>query len=327
MRSLFRQATRCAPCIIFIDEIDGVGETQLLTAMDSLQAHEGIVSLAATNRADFLSKAIVERFSRRMQVMQNQSVDGCPTKSRSNITDEEKQPTGVIIRFEDSKGMEFVFEMILDVTRGATAAWLLNQLQTKLALWTKVPPLVGIKVHLRDTQDDPDQPLLAEGECIDNMKAYMEADCFEAVLEEAPFQLAALPFRLAALLKARDQAPGAVMSSWLAPAAALPKPSQLLLRAPLRLGSKIIITSPYKQRRPPGTPGRFCPPAWRVHFAWGCCRGTAFRNQHAQARVGSIPPSSTPWLPSQTHDSCCSATAAPILQGCLQHACDASCIA
>ena len=126
----------------------------------------------------------MERFSRRMQVMQNQSVDGCPTKSGSNITDEEKRPKRVTIRFEDSDGMEFVFEMILDVARGATAAWILNRLQTKLAPWTKVPPFVGIKVHLHDEQDDPLQPLLAEGECIDNMKAYMEADdCFAAVPE------------------------------------------------------------------------------------------------------------------------------------------------
>ena len=197
MRSLFRQATRCAPCIIFIDEIEDVGETQLLTAMDSLQAHEGIVTLAATNRADFLSEAIVERFSRRMQVMQNQSVDGCPTKSRSNVTDKEKQP-----------------------------------------------------LALRQRRPSP------------------------SLRQRRPFRLAALPFRLAALLKARDQAPGAVMSSWLAPAGALPKPSQLLLRAPLRLGSALSGPSPKSSSLAPiqaaptsGTPGQFCPPAWRVHFA------------------------------------------------------------
>ena len=160
-----------------------------------------------------------------MQVMQNQSVGGCPTKSESNITDEEKQPTRVIIRFEDSEGMEVVFEMILDVAGGATAAWILNRLQTKLAPWTKVPPLVGIKVDLHDEQDDLLQPLLAEGECIDNMKAYMEADdCFAAVPEafsvtetEEAFSVTeteeAIPTRRVAILT-RRVAESARPSTW-----------------------------------------------------------------------------------------------------------------
>jgi len=87
VRDLFAQAKKSAPCIIFIDEIDAVGRqrsagfgqgndereqtvNQLLTEMDGFEANNGVVVLAATNRADILDKALVRpgRFDRQIQV-------------------------------------------------------------------------------------------------------------------------------------------------------------------------------------------------------------------------------------------------------------------
>ncbi|CAE8721670.1 unnamed protein product [Polarella glacialis] len=87
VRDLFAEAKKNAPCIIFIDEIDAVGRqrsagfgqgndereqtvNQLLTEMDGFEANNGVVVLAATNRADILDKALVRpgRFDRQIQV-------------------------------------------------------------------------------------------------------------------------------------------------------------------------------------------------------------------------------------------------------------------
>lgn len=87
VRDLFDQAKKSAPCIIFIDEIDAVGRqrsagfgqgndereqtvNQLLTEMDGFEANNGVVVIAATNRADILDQALVRpgRFDRQIQV-------------------------------------------------------------------------------------------------------------------------------------------------------------------------------------------------------------------------------------------------------------------
>jgi len=87
VRDLFKQAKASAPCIIFIDEIDAVGRqrnagfgqgndereqtvNQLLTEMDGFTVNNGIVVIAATNRADVLDHALVRpgRFDRHIQV-------------------------------------------------------------------------------------------------------------------------------------------------------------------------------------------------------------------------------------------------------------------
>ena len=88
VRDLFKQAAEKAPCIVFIDEIDAVGRArgrnpnmgsnderentlnQLLTAMDGFQTNNGIICLAATNRADMLDKALLRpgRFDRQIYV-------------------------------------------------------------------------------------------------------------------------------------------------------------------------------------------------------------------------------------------------------------------
>ncbi|MDE6230825.1 MAG: ATP-dependent zinc metalloprotease FtsH [Muribaculaceae bacterium] len=88
VRDLFKQAKDKAPCIVFIDEIDAVGRArgknpnmgsnderentlnQLLTAMDGFQTNNGVICLAATNRADILDKALLRpgRFDRQIYV-------------------------------------------------------------------------------------------------------------------------------------------------------------------------------------------------------------------------------------------------------------------
>ncbi|MFI3230221.1 MAG: ATP-dependent zinc metalloprotease FtsH [bacterium] len=85
VRSLYKQATENAPCIVFIDEIDAIGKkrdnnggndereqtlNQLLAEMDGFDSSKGIVLLAATNRPEVLDKALLRpgRFDRRIIV-------------------------------------------------------------------------------------------------------------------------------------------------------------------------------------------------------------------------------------------------------------------
>lgn len=88
VRDLFKQAKEKAPCIIFIDEIDAVGRARgknlnmgsnderentlnaMLTEMDGFGTNNGVIILAATNRADMLDKALLRpgRFDRQIYV-------------------------------------------------------------------------------------------------------------------------------------------------------------------------------------------------------------------------------------------------------------------
>ena len=88
VRDMFTQAKAHAPCIIFIDEIDAVGRqrggagmgggndereqtlNQLLVEMDGFTGNEGVIVIAATNRADVLDKALLRpgRFDRQVNV-------------------------------------------------------------------------------------------------------------------------------------------------------------------------------------------------------------------------------------------------------------------
>lgn len=88
VRDLFKQAQMKAPCIIFIDEIDAIGQSrmagriggnseqentlnQLLAEMDGFEANSGVVIMAATNRPEILDPALVRpgRFDRQIQVL------------------------------------------------------------------------------------------------------------------------------------------------------------------------------------------------------------------------------------------------------------------
>mmetsp|Transcript_30795 Transcript_30795/g.64890 ORF Transcript_30795/g.64890 Transcript_30795/m.64890 type:complete len:567 (-) Transcript_30795:294-1994(-) len=91
IRSLFSEAKKNAPCIVFIDEIDAVGRqraggnrggmgggndereqtlNQILTEMDGFEGNAGVIVIAATNRADVLDSALLRpgRFDRRVPV-------------------------------------------------------------------------------------------------------------------------------------------------------------------------------------------------------------------------------------------------------------------
>ena len=87
VRDLFKEATKNAPCIVFIDEIDAIGRSrdskygggneereqtlnQMLVEMDGFAANAGIIVMAATNRVDILDPAILRpgRFDRKIAV-------------------------------------------------------------------------------------------------------------------------------------------------------------------------------------------------------------------------------------------------------------------
>ena len=87
VRDLFKEATKNAPCIVFIDEIDAIGRSrdskygggneereqtlnQLLSEMDGFDSSKGVLILAATNRPEILDKALLRpgRFDRRIIV-------------------------------------------------------------------------------------------------------------------------------------------------------------------------------------------------------------------------------------------------------------------
>ncbi len=89
VRDLFEEAKQKAPCIVFIDEIDAIGQArstaltvgghseqeqtlnQLLTEMDGFESNQGVVIMAATNRPEVLDKALLRpgRFDRQIQVV------------------------------------------------------------------------------------------------------------------------------------------------------------------------------------------------------------------------------------------------------------------
>ena len=86
VRNLFQEASKVAPAIVFIDEIDAIGRTrdsrfggndereqtlnQLLAELDGFDSSKGVVILAATNRPEILDKALLRpgRFDRRIEV-------------------------------------------------------------------------------------------------------------------------------------------------------------------------------------------------------------------------------------------------------------------
>ena len=98
VRDLFKEATKNAPCIVFIDEIDAIGRSrdskygggneereqtlnQLLSEMDGFDTSKGVLILGATNRPEILDKALLRpgRFDRRI------IVDKPDLKGRSEI--------------------------------------------------------------------------------------------------------------------------------------------------------------------------------------------------------------------------------------------------
>ncbi|MDL2228326.1 ATP-dependent zinc metalloprotease FtsH [Bacteroidales bacterium OttesenSCG-928-K03] len=118
VRDLFKQAKDKAPCIIFIDEIDAIGRArgkniatganderentlnQLLTEMDGFGGNNGVIILAATNRADILDRALLRagRFDRQI------SVELPDLKEREEIFQVHLRP----IKYNDSVKVDFL---------------------------------------------------------------------------------------------------------------------------------------------------------------------------------------------------------------------------
>ena len=140
VRDLFDQAKKNAPCIVFIDEIDAVGRrrgaglggghdereqtlNQLLVEMDGFGVNEGVIVMAATNRADILDPAILRpgRFDRQVYV------------GRPDVKGRE-----AILKVH-AKGKPFAkevdFEIVAKTTAGFTGADLENLLN-EAALYT-----------------------------------------------------------------------------------------------------------------------------------------------------------------------------------------------
>ncbi len=133
VRDLFKEATKNAPCIIFIDEIDAIGRSrdskygggneereqtlnQLLSEMDGFDTSKGILILGATNRPEILDKALLRpgRFDRRI------IVDKPDLKGRVNI---------LKVHAKDVKMDETVdFDAIALATSGAVGADLANMI-------------------------------------------------------------------------------------------------------------------------------------------------------------------------------------------------------
>ncbi len=131
VRELFDTAKKNSPCVIFIDEIDAVGRqrgagintgndereqtlNQILTNMDGFEKTEGIIVIAATNRADILDSALLRsgRFDRKVKV-------GLPdVEGRKKIFD---------VHFKDKKLDESVdFDELSALTSGFSGADIAN---------------------------------------------------------------------------------------------------------------------------------------------------------------------------------------------------------
>ena len=131
VRDLFKRAKEQSPCVIFLDEIDAVGRqrgaglaggndereqtlNEILTNMDGFIKNEGIIVIAATNRADILDNALIRpgRFDRKIMV-------GLPdVEGRREIID---------IHFEDKKVQNSsYFDDLAKLTTGFSGADIAN---------------------------------------------------------------------------------------------------------------------------------------------------------------------------------------------------------
>ena len=142
VRDLFKEATKNAPCIIFIDEIDAIGRSrdskygggneereqtlnQLLSEMDGFDTSKGILVLGATNRPEILDKALLRpgRFDRRI------IVDKPDLKGRVEI---------LKVHAKDVKMDETVdFDAIALATSGAVGSDLANMINEAAILAVK----------------------------------------------------------------------------------------------------------------------------------------------------------------------------------------------
>ena len=131
VRNLFKEARENKPCVIFIDEIDAVGGrrgygfnsggndereqtlNQILTNMDGFSKDEGIIVLAATNRADTLDEALKRsgRFDRKINV---------------NLPDLKARKEISAVHFRNKPNISFDYNNLAALTSGFSGADLAN---------------------------------------------------------------------------------------------------------------------------------------------------------------------------------------------------------
>ena len=198
VRKLFEQAQKKKPCIIFIDEIDAVGRqrgaglaggndereqtlNQILTNMDGFNKEDGIIVLAATNRADILDNALTRpgRFDRKIKV-------GLPDyEGRKKIMD---------IHFKKKKIDETVdFDALSSLTSGFSGADIANlaneaailsvrynktEIDKKCVIDAYEKITIGLPLLSREVEYDQEQ-LVAYHEAGHTMMALLFRDCFD----------------------------------------------------------------------------------------------------------------------------------------------------
>ncbi len=162
VRDLFAKAQKHSPCIVFIDEIDAIGRqrgtgmgggsdereqtlNQLLVQMDGFETNEGIIVIAATNRADILDPALLRpgRFDRQVYI---------------NIPDVKGREE---ILHVHAKGKRFDndvdFKQIARVTSGFTGAELENLLNEAAILATRANKN---KINMTDISEAIDKVIM-----------------------------------------------------------------------------------------------------------------------------------------------------------------------
>lgn len=142
VRDLFSQAKQASPCIVFIDEIDAIGRqrgtglgggndereqtlNQLLVQMDGFETNEGIIVIAATNRADILDPALMRpgRFDRQIYI---------------NVPDVKGREEILKVHSKNKKLEKDVdFKQIARITSGFTGAEIENLLNEAAIIATK----------------------------------------------------------------------------------------------------------------------------------------------------------------------------------------------
>ena len=151
VRNLFEEANKNKPCVIFIDEIDAVGGrrgygfnsggndereqtlNQILTNMDGFDKSDGIIVLAATNRADTLDEALKRsgRFDRKVQVPLPDLV------GRKEIAK---------VHFKNKPNVSVDYDNLAKLTSGFSGA--------DLATLANEAALLGVRYNLTDIDDN-----------------------------------------------------------------------------------------------------------------------------------------------------------------------------
>ncbi len=158
VRDLFAKAQKHCPCLVFIDEIDAIGRqrgtgmgggsdereqtlNQLLVQMDGFETNEGIIVIAATNRADILDPALLRpgRFDRQVYI---------------NVPDVKGREEILKVHARNKRFAQDVdFKQIARVTSGFTGAELENLLNESAILATRANKKVINMVDLTEAID------------------------------------------------------------------------------------------------------------------------------------------------------------------------------